>query len=201
MVIGLWIFSRDQSTCDVFPDHALHPVLPALTATRALWSVWHQAWVSCMEKSLGETTHSCRSSLSLLLRSSGVKEAEVPTCRNCSPFCWVLAFKQDCLLVFKCLLKKVTCNYTQSCPSPWFPGALVFHIQKFKVSLLLDTSTPLGHQELWQFLSFHSVFPKSLRSASEGKRPKKERLRTSANTRKEPLPHSTHSKIIPTLKQ
>lgn len=74
---------------------ALHPVLPAPTAKRALWGVWHQAWLSCMERSLGETTHSCRSSLSLLLRSSRVKEAKVPACRNCSPLCWVLAFKQE----------------------------------------------------------------------------------------------------------
>lgn len=182
---------------------ALHPVLPALTAKRALWGVWHQAWLSCMERSLGKTTHSCRSPVSLLLRSSGMKEAEEPACRNCSPLCQVLASKQELSSGLQATSKEGDLSSLTELPLTGVFSMVSRNIglphPEAEVSLLLDTH--LGHQEVWQFLSFHSVFPKSLRSASKGKRPKKERLRPWAHTRKEPLPHSTHNEIISAFKQ
>lgn len=112
---------------------ALHSALPAPTPRHALWGVWHQAWLLCAERSLGVATNGCRSPLSLLLRSGGVRKPKCWCSETAHSFavCWHSV--RNGLLVFKWFLEEMTRLHSQGCfswvSSPWLPGILVLHIQ------------------------------------------------------------------------
>lgn len=112
---------------------ASHSALPALSPRHALWGIGHQAGLSCAERSLGVATHGCRSPLSLLLRSGGVRKPKCQCSETARSFavCWHSV--RNGLLVYKWFLEEMTHPHSQGCfswiSSPWLPGTLVLHIQ------------------------------------------------------------------------